>query len=72
MKTLLFLFSLSASLAFTVQPVTAQNWAAQTPPYGRPDATIDLRTKEGAQLIKGQWRYSDVQILQLERCQADS
>ena len=66
MKTRLFLFSLCASLAFTVQPVTAQNWAAQAPPYGRPDATIDLRTKEGVQLIKGEWRYSDVQILQVD------
>ena len=66
MKTRLFLFSLCASLAFSVQPVTAQNWAAQVPPYGRPDATIDLRTREGVQLIKGEWRYSDVQILQVD------
>ena len=66
MKTPLFFFSLCASFAFTVQPVTAQNWAAQTPPYGRPDATIDLRTREGVQLIKGDWRYSDVQILEVD------
>jgi len=66
MKTRLFFFSLCASFAFSVQPVTAQNWAAQAPPYGRPDATIDLRTGEGVQLIKGEWRYSDVQILQVE------
>src|SRR6266481_62756 len=66
MKTRLFIFSLCASLAFSVQSVTAQNWAAQAPPYGRPDATIDLRTKEGVQLIKGGWRYSDVQILQVD------
>lgn len=66
MKTRLFFLSLCASLGFSVQPVTAQNWAAQVPPYGRPDATIDLRTREGVQLIKGEWRYSDVQILQVE------
>ena len=66
MKTRLFFFSLCASLALSVQSVTAQNWAAQTPPYGRPDATIDLRTKEGVQLIKGEWRYSDVQILEVD------
>ena len=66
MKTRLFFFSLCASLGFSVQPVTAQNWAAQAPPYGRPDATIDLRTREGVQLIKGEWRYSDVQILQVD------
>jgi gluconolactonase len=66
MKTRLFLLSLCASLAFSVQPLTAQNWAAQAPPYGRPDATIDLRTKEGVQMIHGEWRYSDVQILEVE------
>jgi len=66
MKTRLFIFPLCASLAFSVQSVTAQNWAAQGPPYGRPDATIDLRTKEGVQLIKGDWRYSDVQILEAD------
>jgi gluconolactonase len=66
MKTRLFLFSLCASFAFSVQPVTAQNWAAQAPPYGRPDATVDLRTKEGVKLIKGEWRYSDVQILEVD------
>lgn len=66
MKTRLFFLSLCASLGFSVQPVAAQNWAAQAPPYGRPDATIDLRTREGVQLIKGEWRYSDVQILQVD------
>jgi gluconolactonase len=65
MKTRLFFFSLCASFAFSVQPVTAQNWAAQAPPYGRPDATVDLRTKEGVELIKGDWHYSDVQIVEV-------
>ena len=66
MKTRLLLFSLCASLAFSVRSVSAQNWAAQAPPYGRPDATIDLRTKEGVHLIKGEWHYSDVQILEVD------
>ena len=53
-----------AALAAT--PVSAQNWAAQAPPYGRPDATIDLRTKEGVQLVKGEWKYSDAKIVQVD------
>lgn len=55
---------LTAALVLAVFPrnARAQNWAAQQPPYGRPDATIDLRTNEGVQLVKGQWRYSDVKI----------
>jgi gluconolactonase len=44
----------------------AQNWAAQQPPYGRPDATIDLSTDEGVKLVKGQWRYSDAKIIDVD------
>jgi len=44
----------------------AQTWAAQPPPYGRPDATIDLRTNEGTRLVKGQWRYSDAKIIEVD------
>ena len=44
----------------------AQNVAAQVPPYGRPDATIDLRTREGVELVKGVWRYSDVKIVEAD------
>lgn len=60
------LLSILSALFFWVQPVSAQNWAAQAPPYGRPDATIDLRTKEGAQLVKGDWRYSDLKIVEVD------
>jgi len=66
MNTRQFLFSLWAYLALAVQPSAAQSWAAQAPPYGRPDATIDLRTREGVQLVRGAWRYSDVQIIQVD------
>jgi gluconolactonase len=41
-----------------------QSWAAQEPPYGRPDAVVDLRTRAGVELVKGQWRYSDVKIIE--------
>jgi gluconolactonase len=35
-------------------------------PTGKPDATIDLATKEGVDLGKGQWRYSDTKIVQVD------
>jgi hypothetical protein len=55
-------------LALLLLPVSAssQTWAAQEPPYGRPDAVVDLRTKEGAELVKGQWKYSDVRIVEAD------
>jgi gluconolactonase len=47
-------------------PASAQNWAAQAPPYGRPDATIDLRTNEGVRLVNGEWKYSDAKVVEVD------
>jgi gluconolactonase len=35
-------------------------------PLGRPDALVDLRTNEGARLVRGTWRYHDVELLEVE------
>src|SRR5437773_11539831 len=35
-------------------------------PTSKPDAVIDLTTKEGVDLVKGQWRYSDTKITQVD------
>jgi gluconolactonase len=35
----------------------------QDPPFGRPDAVVDLASREGVQLVRGQWRYHDVNIV---------
>src|SRR5882724_6806593 len=32
----------------------------------KPEATIDLATKEGTQLVKGEWRYSDTKIVEVD------
>jgi len=61
-----FALVLTASLFSLVPCAFAQNWSAQAPPYGRPDATVDLRTADGAQVVKGEWRYSDVKIIEVE------
>src|SRR6184192_2513816 len=34
-------------------------------PTGKPDVVIDLATKEGVDLVKGQWRYSDTKIIEV-------
>ena len=33
---------------------------------GRPDAVVDLATREGAALVKGQWRYRDARIVETD------
>lgn len=49
-------------IAFT--PPVAQ---AQPPVLNqRPDAVIDLMTDQGVELVKGQWRYSDAQIIDVD------
>ncbi len=35
-------------------------------PNGKPEATIDLATKAGVDLVKGQWRYSDTKIIEVD------
>src|SRR5713101_6759677 len=35
-------------------------------PDGKAEATIDLATDEGARLVKGQWRYSDTKIVEVD------
>ena len=35
-------------------------------PAVRPDAIVNLATHEGASLVKGQWRYSDARIVEVE------
>ena len=35
-------------------------------PNGKPDAAVDLGTEASAQLVHGQWRYSDTRIVESE------
>jgi len=46
--------------------ISAGAQSIQDPPFGRPDAVIDLASPEGVQLVKGQWRYHDVHIVDAE------
>jgi gluconolactonase len=55
-----------AALAIVVQAPAAvfgNGWEA---PAGPPDATINLASPEGAQWVKGEWRYSDTQIIEVD------
>ena len=62
----------TASLAATSCVVAAlAGSAAALPttlvrPLGRPDALVDLRTADGVHLVKGEWRYGDVRIVEVD------
>lgn len=55
-----------ATLIFAVSPMLA--WAQVTgdAPGVRPDAIVDLKTDEGIGLLKGQWRYSNVKVVDVD------
>src|SRR5258708_40307489 len=58
-----FSFAALLALILALAVFQAEAQVIQDPPFGRPDAVIDLASREGAQLVKGQWRYHDVKIV---------
>ena len=64
MKLINQIHKLFAILALGLSAANAQ--VVQDPPFGRPDAVVDLATREGASLVDGQWRYHDVKIVDAE------
>ncbi len=55
----------TAFLALLLAVAAMAQTTADTP-TGAPQATIDLATREGAQLVQGQWRYSDTKIIEVD------
>ena len=41
----------------------ATGQSIQDPPFGRPDAVVDLASKQGVDLVQGQWRYHEVKVV---------
>lgn len=52
-------------VAVLTAPLGAQH-AVRRPTDGRPDAVIDLRTRAGVAMVRGQWRYSDARVEPVE------
>jgi len=55
--------------ALLVSSIGLSNSLAQAPqdvPTGQPDAVIDLATSEGVKMVKGEWRYSDTKIIEVD------
>src|SRR6516162_7264127 len=59
----------AAAVAFVTLVFLAGRALADTnadAPTGKPDAVLDLVTKEGVNVVKGQWRYSDTKIIPVD------
>lgn len=64
--TLLRIAPLAFAGVFTaVVPSVSAQHAVRRTIDGRPDATIDLRTEEGAALANAQWRYRDARPIEI-------
>lgn len=66
MKTRAALLVGATAISLAVTPLGAAAQITTDAPAGRPEAIIDLATEEGVRLVKGQWRYSDTKIIEVE------
>ena len=64
-KSFLIIAALTLTVVFQL-PTSAASETNATTPTGKPEAFIDLSTTEGVQAIKGQWRYSDTRIIEVD------
>ena len=65
MTRILLITSIAALLALPTEFVAAA--APDESLVGRkPEATIDLATRQGLETVKGQWRYSDTKIVEVD------
>ena len=62
----LFLMVLGASLNAVFDPAVTHANNDSGIPAGKPEATIDLASASGVDLVKGNWRYSDTKIVEVE------
>jgi gluconolactonase len=55
-----------AAITTVALPSLGSGQAMVDLPVALPSAVVDLRTAEGAELVKAQWRYSDVKLVEVE------
>jgi len=54
----------SAALLAGLLPLLARAQVSGDPPFQRPDAIVDLRTRAGTALVNATWRYSEARVVQ--------
>lgn len=62
---ILVIMTFGMTLAVTATPLLAQV-TTDAPVNGRPSAIINLATEQGVKLVKGQWRYSEATIVEVD------
>src|SRR5918995_6754824 len=65
MKRIVLLTSIAVLLSLPAKFVTGAS-LEDSLAVRKPDAVIDLATKEGLETVQGPWRYSDTRILEVD------
>ncbi|MGE5219454.1 MAG: SMP-30/gluconolactonase/LRE family protein [Chloroflexota bacterium] len=55
-----------AAIVLLAATITSAQSLAEVLAKRKPEARIDLASKQGAQLVKGEWRYSDTKIIETD------
>ena len=73
LERVFFLIALTMSLYATMSLISTSATNAGQPtktsadvPSGKPEALIDLASADGVDLVKGEWRYSDTKIVEVD------
>src|SRR5438552_2626963 len=56
----------SAVFAISLRQTALSAQGARDPLTAKPDATLNLETREGVALVQGQWRYHDTRIIEVD------
>ena len=59
-------FLFTATLAVLALTTSTQAQVTSDVPAIRPDAIVDLASDEGVSLVRGQWRYSDARVVEVD------
>jgi len=66
MKSQMKYIFVAMMMAASILAVDSMAQTTADTPKGQPEATINLATAEGATLAKGEWRYSDTKIIEID------
>src|SRR5437867_6715084 len=66
MRVRTLLVAVTTAVALGAGTLGAATQTTPDAPVGKPEALIDLATENGVRLVKGQWRYSDTKIIEVD------
>ncbi len=66
MKLRLLFLCVALMMTLLVMTNSTSAQTAAGTPKGQPETAIDLATVEGVKLVKGEWRYSDTKIIEVD------